>query len=34
MLLNYIEPKDLAQKLREGNDKILIVDVRDDDFEV
>lgn len=32
--MKYLEPKDLAVKLREGKEKILIVDVRDSDYEV
>ena len=33
-MVKYIEPKDLAEKLRNGSENILIVDVRDSDYEV
>ena len=33
-MVEYIGPKELAQKIRDGKDKILIVDVRDSDYEV
>ena len=33
-MVKYIEPKDLADKLLKGQEKILIVDVRDSDYEV
>ena len=33
-MVKYIEPEELAKKIREGNEKLLIVDVRDQDFEV
>ena len=33
-MVNYIEPEELVRKIREGNDKLLVVDVRDHDFEV
>lgn len=32
--MKYLEPKELALKLREGEETILIVDVRDSDYEV
>ena len=31
---NYIEPHDLAEMILEGSEKFLIIDVRDDDYEV
>ena len=33
-MVKYIEPEELAGKIRDGNDKLLVVDVRDHDFEV
>lgn len=33
-MVRYIEPKDLAEKLLNDQEKVLIVDVRDSDYEV
>lgn len=33
-MVKYIEPEELAVKIREGREKLLIVDVRDHDFQV
>ena len=33
-MVKYIEPKDLAEKLLNDQEKVLIVDVRDSDYEV
>lgn len=33
-MVKHIEPEELAKKIREGNEKLLVVDVRDHDFEV
>lgn len=33
-MVKYIEPKDLAERLRNDNEKVLVVDVRDSDYEV
>lgn len=31
-MVKYIEPKELAEKIRNGNERILIIDVRDHDY--
>lgn len=33
-MVKYIEPKDLAEKVLNDQEKVLIVDVRDSDYEV
>lgn len=33
-MVKFIEPEELAKKIRGGNEKLLIVDVRDHNFEV
>ena len=33
-MVKYIEPEELAAKIREEREKILIIDVRDNDYRV